>query len=109
MRDFTTTSWGRPRGEVRQALVHALRDGPAYPAQVATRAAVDVQVARRTLDNMCKWGEAQRLDTVPVPGSNRPARLYGLVGHTAGADAPRNASGLDWSLVDCWSAWPADL
>lgn len=93
----------RRPGEMRLTLISALQGGPAHPAAIADRWGLDVGHVRKTLANMCSAAEAMVVGDERVPGSNRPARVYSLVGETPVDD------GHNWDLIKCWSAWPADL
>lgn len=96
----------RPRSDVRSLVTAALVEaGPAYPLQLSHRLELDVCAVRSTLSNMCRAGEVMVLRDERLPGSNRPARVYGLIDAGTGE---REKDPLDWSLIDCWSSWPVD-
>jgi hypothetical protein len=70
----------RPAGEVRAALVKAMRDakGPATTRLLAARACVGLEAARHTLDNLVRAGVADKPGTTRVPGVRRPVPVYTL-------------------------------
>ena len=103
MRERPGMQW-RPQGEARRTLADALVPGPGHPAELACRTGLDVAVVRTTLDNMRRAGQAVVRGLAPVPGANRPARVYALAESTSA----RDADGLNWDLVDCWARWPAN-
>lgn len=102
MRERAAMQW-RPQGEVRRTLADALAQRPGYPAELAHRTGLDVGVVRTTLDNMRRAGQAVVQGPAPVPGANRPARVYAA----AESAAAQAAGGLNWDLVDCWARGPA--
>jgi len=71
----------RPAGEIRQALIAALRDAgePVTTKAAAARACTGVEATRRTLGNMVRDGKAAVVDTCRLPGVRRPVPRYGLV------------------------------
>ena len=94
----------RPRGEIRQALAAALQAGPAWPVTIADRTGLATPVVREVLNNMRRAGEVAVFGEQRLPGSNRPARVYGLV-EVGGRST--EADGLNWDLIDCWAKFPA--
>lgn len=72
----------RPPGEIRRALRDAAQAQFAERGQGATwrelaqRARIGLQVARRTVDNMARAGELQVAGSVRVPGACRPMTAY---------------------------------
>jgi hypothetical protein len=80
----------RPRGEIRQALSAAaqsvVQEQAAHQVaptelgatwlDLAHRACVGRQAAKRTVSNMVTAGELRPAGTVKVPGSRRPVRRY---------------------------------
>ena len=70
----------RPAGEVRVALLTALREAkaPATSRMLAGRACVGKEAARHTLDNLVRAEVAERTGTVRVPGVKRPVPVYAL-------------------------------
>ena len=84
----------RPRGEPRELLAEEIRQLPGTARDLATRTQIGFEVARRTLDNMVRAGEATKLDPVRVPGVKRPVPVYGPVAKdtsSAGSAAPADA------------------
>lgn len=87
----------RPRGEVRQVLASAVTELAAVPGpdgrrgctwrDVAARACVGWDAARKTLENMASAGEVTRIGTRPVPGSRRPMTLYAPAGAVVATQA----------------------
>jgi hypothetical protein len=69
---------GRPRGDIREALVQALAAGPATSRELAQRACVGFTKAMETLNNMVTAGEVKKLDPVRRPGVKRPVPVYDL-------------------------------
>lgn len=76
----------RPAGEVRQALLgacEALATG--YPTwrgptlrEIAQRACVGLDAARRTLGNLCRAGVVRQVNARRVEYRNRPVAEYAL-------------------------------
>ena len=86
----------RPAGELRQAIGRAARElaaeravNPSYSVaggtwrELAARACVGFQPARRTVENMARAGALQPLGLVRVDGARRPMVLYGPAGSAA--------------------------
>lgn len=92
----------RPRGEIRQAIggaAKALADeqGSATWRELAQRACVGFDAARRTVENMARGGELEVAGSVRVEGSRRPMARY----------APRTnwATATTGGLGDVMRAW----
>ncbi len=70
----------RPAGEIRVALLKAMRElkAPATSRMVAARACVGFEAARRALDNMARGQVVVKPGTTRVPGVKRPVPLYAL-------------------------------
>jgi len=70
----------RPAGEVRVAMLKALREAkaPATTKMLAARACVGLEAARHTLDNLVRAEVASKPGTTRVPGVRRPVPLYAL-------------------------------
>jgi len=69
----------RPRGEIRQVLFNALREGPASTTrELAARAGVGITAAMDTLNNMVKAGEVVVLHSARRPGVKRPVPVYSI-------------------------------
>lgn len=67
----------RPAGEIRQTLHQALLDAKrGTTRQLAMRACVGFEAARRTLGNMVRDEVAEVVDTCRVPGVKRPVPVY---------------------------------
>ncbi len=66
----------RPRGEYRPLLLDALST-PGMARELAGRTQISYDVTRRTLDNMCRSGEAAVLYEARVDGVRRPVPVYG--------------------------------
>jgi hypothetical protein len=85
----------RPRGEIRAALAEATHElvresgrGVTW-AEAACRAQVGADVARRTMDNMARSGELQRLEErVRWPGVRRPMTLFVPVAPALAVEEP---------------------
>lgn len=76
-----TSTPGRPRGEIRQALHQAAwqlaaEAGGGTWRDIAARACVGYEAARRTIKNMAHAGELQAIDEVRVASSRRPMNRY---------------------------------
>lgn len=71
----------RPAGEIRQALLQACMalatpdHGPTL-REIAARAQVGLQAARRTMDNMCRAGVIRKARDRRVAYRNRPVAEY---------------------------------
>lgn len=97
-----TPSTGRPAGEVRQALLQAcmqLQTPGRAPTvrELADAACVGLDLARRTLDNMCRAKQVVIARHRRVAYRNRPVAEYapntswlGGSGHTSGSCALAN-------------------
>lgn len=92
----------RPRGEVRQALAQAAMQvagqGATWRA-LAHRAAVGLDAARRTVDNMLAAGELTVIGQARVPGVCRPLNLYAPAGQGSAPDAGHALQ----AVVRCWA------
>lgn len=68
----------RPAGEIRQALVMALRDAKKARTskELAAAATVGYEAARRTLDNLVRAEVAEQGAPARVPGVKRPVPTY---------------------------------
>lgn len=91
----------RPRGEIREVLALALGSCVGNTRELAMRTGVGITAARRTLDNMCRAGDATVVREDRIPGVKRPVPVYGPGGPVA-------PSGPNWDLVTCWAQWPVD-
>lgn len=69
---------GRPRGELRLALRHALEAGPGTTRELAQRSGAGVSASMLTLDNMVTAGEVKKLEPTRRPGVRRPVPVYAL-------------------------------
>ncbi|KAB2893170.1 MAG: hypothetical protein F9K35_17155 [Burkholderiaceae bacterium] len=86
----------RPAGEVRQALLQACEAlAPGFPVgrgptlrEIAGRACVGLEAARRTLNNMCRSGPLCQVNTRKVPYRNRPVAEYALAPMASAANDP---------------------
>lgn len=91
----------RPRGEIRSAMAAVaaeLGSSGATWRDMATRAGVGFDLARRTAENMRAVGELAAVGTVRAPGVCRPMVLYApplQVAAEAGAE-------LD-AVIRCWA------
>jgi DNA-binding IclR family transcriptional regulator len=67
----------RPAGEIRIALLDAVTDAPGSTLQeLALRAQVAVDAARRTLDNLRRAGVVMRGEDRAVAYRNKPVATY---------------------------------
>lgn len=100
----------RPASEIRQALFSAARDlvaelglpdrGPSL-AEMATRACVGRDAARRCIDNMRRAGHLRIVGERKVDYRNRPVKEYMPV-----EPQERYASQQGWADLDrCMGAW----
>lgn len=85
------TAAGRPRGEVSDAVIRILRrDGPLTAREVADRLQLTGNIAKFTCSRLHARGEITVVDTVRVPGANKPVRRYDIAmsGVCQYSDAP---------------------
>jgi hypothetical protein len=71
----------RPQGEIRSALLHAAHEakgqgGPCTLRDLASRACVGADAARRAVDNMRRAGQLVVAGHCRVAYRNRPVALY---------------------------------
>lgn len=98
----------RPRGEVRQALLEALRVlGRAHYRALAERARVGFEAARRALDNMRRSGDVVPVGSARLPGVCKPLVVYALgtvqgLANSAQAGAVARVS----AVLGWWAAVP---
>ena len=97
----------RPRGEERQALAKAAADALAAGCKGATwrdlaeRARVGYQAARRAAENMRRAGDLEAVGTVTCAHSRRPMMLL------APRSAPPEPAALQ-CLADAMRGWAAE-
>lgn len=82
------------------AMAAGLGAGPGKTIDLALRTGVGVSVARWTLRDMVRANEVVVIGTERVAGCKRPVPVYDLA--RCVPEGPR----IDWSLIDCWAAWP---
>lgn len=96
----------RPRGEIFRAALEAFAKlGRATWRQAyefATREGIKTTANawRRTIVNMARYGHLQPKDTLRVPGSRRPMRVYGLPVEPSVASIPLG------QIMNIWGARP---
>ena len=89
----------RPAGDVRKALVDAVQAAPGRTLQeLADRACVGMDAARRTMDNLRRAGVVQRGPDKVVGYRNRPVATYLPAGY---ADAAANVMHPSIICVPC--------
>lgn len=67
----------RPAGEVRLALLKALKDHPRSTSRtLAGLACIGVAAASKTLDNLVVAGKVVKRDSIRVAGVKRPVPTY---------------------------------
>lgn len=106
----------RPAGEVRQALLDAalqlvppaVRQDPHAPRptmrEIAYRACVGVDVARRTVENMSRAGQLRQVRTRQVDYTNKPVAEYEPVSAPLDPDCRQGAGWVDLGrIVGGWA------
>lgn len=90
----------RPVGEVREAVVYAVSASGSTLNEVVVRAGVSYGAARAALQNACRGGQLQIVETRREGHSKRPVAVY------KPADVLDELSGGDWRhAVDAVSSW----
>lgn len=100
----------RPRGEIRMALAEAAEllareVGAATWRDMAQRAQVGYRAAERTVGNMARAGELQRVGRAEVPHSRKPMVLYAPVAPAGAAAAGRRTVAPGGDLATVLQAW----
>ena len=95
----------RPAGDVRKALLDVVQAAPGRTLQeLADRACVGMDAARRTMDNLRRAGVVQRGPDRVVEYRNRPVATYLPAGCVAAA---ANDSSIDnlCAALRAWGRW----
>lgn len=95
----------RPAGDVRKALVDAVQPAPGRTLQeLADRACVGMDAARRTMDNLRRAGVVQRGPDKVVGYRNRPVATYLPAGYAAAAANDASINHL-CAVLRAWGRW----
>lgn len=94
----------RPHSEIRVTLAAALLDGPGTTRQLAQRTGWSIGLTRCALDNMVRAGDAEKHESVRMPGVKRPVPVYRRALRHLDVQAANQSP--YQSLIEAWAQRP---